>query len=836
MDINTVFAKVYLTTQTTLRTLIKDLLKSLRDFGCHSWSERELFTISICKVMLKLATCEPDAAPLATFDLPGLSVHQKRVALIKEILIGFGASNDAATSLANIGANLDTEIVARLTKNGGLSVRPPKGFSLLRMRICHLHGDAMKMYGRLEEALEKTREPYRGTPLDPDAGVEQVVALMQLFPDLADALYRKLGFRSTASFPPQATGVAGKAERIFVKAATAQVEYEWWWNTIKVAGLVIASITITLISAGTLGPVAATFVGSGIGLSQGVAAVVDSRNKLQHTQDAHRYGAATKESVVHAEGEVQGAWGMLIVDTATGGLLGRFGGGPLISNATKTLRVTVISGVGNGIATATNPNVWRSRDASGLIIFATVIGGATGAAGQFVSAGIARVLPGVGDKVQIGVSKVHGHLAQNKVVAIQLRPTDPPVDAKVVSINTADSTAVLKVEGSNLHVRVGEVVEIGGSLFRGKDLQEGLVPMAEADFNNLFTRAYRIKPGAEPELGMVDRSSGHITFTTELGTQSKVKLEDLRVFKKNPGNIPPKDREVFDLQKNDYDIAPIKRHKNYYTAVRRTDHCNTTPKLRIIPGHKVDGNPTTAEGAFSGWANEELPKFEMRGRHALKPTPTPDEVAVFMAHGYESGFTNMETREAARTMVDAIIETNRKSNSAKSIRYCALSSCLQGNRRYIVTGKTNAEVFQQHVDMRLRELGVNPKSSRGITVLASDRMGSLIGPDLIAPKRSRHKRVNVAGPEHHGRTTFVPAGTQRPLSYPRDLALVELKTVGLVLRNAGTKAMMIVAASDPNAFMDALERFSDYIFGVIVDGPPTLEVAPSNFQSAGHNY
>ena len=221
-----------------------------------------------------------------------------------------------------------------------------------------------------------------------------------------------------------------------------------------------------------------------------------------------------------------------------------------------------------------------------------------------------------------------------------------------------------------------------------------------------------------------------------------------------------------------------------------------------MTGKKHDHN-----GAFEGWQYEQLPKFNMRGRGA---TPAPDEVALFMAHGAPIGFSGIGTRRAARTMVDAIVNTNRASTGAgrAPIRFCSLASCSQGTRRFLVMGKTNAQAFQEHADLRLRELGIDPRGPQGVTVLASDRMGSLYGADA----------VKVFG--KFKTTSFVPAQQQRPLSYGPDVAQMSMRVSGFVLGVGGAQGVVILsieAIRDPEGAMEWINANKDKVLGVFFE-------------------
>lgn len=818
VDTYLVFRGAHEATSKLLLTLIDTLMKEMKKFGGAYWSDREVFASNLRKVMLGLATCGSNDEPLRSFQLSG-TTREKREALIKEVLLGWGASDGQADGLTRAALNADEDELGRVTVEDGMPVRRAK-FDELTLRIAFVHQSALKLYERLGKVRAEVGAPFRGTAGDPDAGVAQVHDLLKRFPDVSDAIYKTLGYRNITSYPPQPVGVAFGAERIFMNALQEHADSEWKWEVFEIAGLVVASIAITLLTANTLGPLAATLVGTSIGLAQGAVQVVGAYDKLQDTKDANLYGAATDQSVQYAEGEVDGAWGMLVVNTATGGVLGRFGGGEAVSNAMKLLRVTGISAVGNGLATATNPNVWRSERTANIILFATFLGAATGAGGHVVAQGAMRLLPKPGAKVQIGVSKLDGHLTHGSKVRVQLRPDEAPVDAKVVSVNRADATVMLEVDGQNLRVRVGKAVKVQGSIFHDENFRKALRPMELSDFNPKYTPAYRRRPGQDPEYGLVDRrSTGELLFTVDDAPAQKVRLEELWIFEESkfvrPQTISQENFDLLSPGKRNYRIGLIPNRPNYFTAVKRNratrrQACLDRPKLTIVQGHKT----------FAGWQNEDLPTMQIRrpGSKQLLPSPTPDEVAVFMAHGNKHGFGEVNTTQAARTMVDSIVDTNTRVGTKTPIRYCLLSSCQQGNRRFVVMGKTNAELFQQKVDMRLLELGINPKGSKRITVLASDRMGNLTDADNIPTFL-----------DPNATTTFVPAGTQRPLSYPRDLIRLGLgasrtaawesaKIVGVALVG-GSGAIIIVAIKDPNEARAILRKFGNRIYAIFVDAP-----------------
>jgi len=777
----------------------------LKQFGAAPGGTRQTFGAEIRKVLLQLATCEEDESPLANMRLEG-TVGEKRHTLIKEVLVGFGADDHEAERMARTALRTDPNILGTVGKSG-LSLRRNQHWKTLTWQISQLHGDARRLHERLQETLREIKRPYRGTPKDPEEGVEQVVELLRRFPDVADAIYEKAGLAGLTSFPPQLQTPAGRESQMFASEVEEYIDGEWWWDVFKVAGLVVAAVAVTIVTAGTLGPLAATLVGGSIGLAQGGVGVYTATGRLQNTRDAELYGAASEARVDQAEGELAGAWGMLVVNLATAGAIGRFGGTQAMSTLVRASRVTTISAAGGGVATATNPNVWRAENTGSLILFGTVIAGAAGASGLAVAGAAGRLVRPLGARVQIGVSKVDGELKAGRTVKVQLGADDAPVNARVVSTNARDNTVMLTVEGKNLHVRVGRLAKIDGSLFDDAAQAKGLRQATEADMNPGLTPAHLSRNG-QHQPGMVSRDpGGELLFhgTTNGSQPQKVQLADLRVY--DPAGhakavgVPLKDLGGFAPLQKQFDFTPVAGRSGYYAA-RSTTPNTSRPRLFVVTGKKHDHN-----GAFDGWQYEALPKFNMRGRGSA---PAPDEVALFMAHGAPTGFSGIGTRRAARTMVDAIINTNRASSGTgrAPIRFCSLSSCSQGTRRFLVMGKTNAQAFQEHVDLRLRELGINPQGPQGVTVLASDRMGSLYGADA----------VKVFG--KFQTTKFVPAGQQRPLSYGADVGQMGMRVGGFVLAVGGAQGVVILsieAIRDPEGAMEWINANKDKVLGVLLE-------------------
>jgi hypothetical protein len=824
MGTNVVFQRVYTKAQSHFGALIEALVKTLEHFGCGAASSRNRFESELRKVLLKIATAEEDEAPLSNVKITG-SLTDKRRALIKEVLLGFGADEGDAEQMTRTILRADPNLIAELPTSGQLRIRRNPPWKQLTHQIRRLFSEAEDLHERLAETLTEIRRGYRGSTRDPEEGVEQVVELLERFPDVADPIYQAAGLTGLTNFPPERKGPMNSDAHVFKAEVQEYLDSEWWWNAFKIAGLVVAAIAVTVITAGTLGPLAATLTGAGIGLVQGGVHVYGASERLQELEDAHLYGAASDGRVQHARGEVKGAWGMLVVNVVTAGALGKFGGGPALSNLMRGARVTAISAAGGGIGVATNPNVWEAENTASLILFGTLIGGGAGAGGHALASGASKLVPALGARIQVGVTRSQGALQKGNTVTVQLKPNAKPVSAKVVSVNTRDNTVMLKVDGQNLHVRVGTLAKVNPNMYDAQFRKAGFRTPKATDFGSDPAEAVLVQQG-NPTPGTVSRNTaGDLVFTDAVSKQtSTVRLGQLKVYDAKlhaqAAGVKLKDlngfRDGFGEVDRWFDLRPVAGNSGYFAATPRQQFGN---RLSIVAGARRDHN-----GAFKGWAHERLPGFDMRGRG---PAPAPDEVALFMAHGAPTGFSGIGTRKAARTVVDAIVTANRQaslSGAGKApIRFCSLSSCSQGTRRFLVLGKTNAEAFQDAVDTRLLELGINPRGPQGITVLAADRMGSIYGAD----------QVKVFG--KFQTTKFVPAGTQRPLSYGADVAQAGVKVVGFVAASGGAGGLMVVtmkAIQDPEAAMQWIQQNKDKILGWIFeseDKGPTqpLQLNPS---------
>jgi hypothetical protein len=735
-----VFERVYKQGQLMLTPLISALTTTLSRVGCGSSEARPTFEDAIRKLLARILQDD-----LAGVEVTGTG--DKRKGLISQIAMGFGAPASLGSRLHGNASRIGPLNTAESC--GGGAVRFPNNpmARVLDDDVHELHGYGVGLHNRLIALAAEIGMPY-----DSSRGVDQACGLLKQFPDVAQNIYAAAGLEGLASFPPQTVAALNADAETFNAAATSWNASAQRWEWIKLGGLVIAGIALTIITNGMAGPLAATLVGMGIGAGTGVLMVVDAENNLRFQMDAALFGGASQERVEFAEGEVQGAYAALVINVITMGALARFGGGATTPMLSRLVRITMISGAGGALTTAVQPNVWKSPDAGGMILWGTLVSAAIGGAGAGLGLGVARLMK-PGAPVQIAISRGQGPLTKGKSVLVQLAPNEKPVNAVVTNI--ADDTITLQVQSSSLQVKVARAAKIQGNIFDP----------------TLKKQATRIVDGIE----VYDKSK-------------HAKL----------AGVAERDLDAFTGLQNDYRVSKVPNTRGLFLAIPK----DRSGRLAIIPGPTRDSN-----GAFKGWQNQSRPNVDMRGKGQ---TPTDEEIALFGAHGTPVGFTGISTRNAGRILADVIVTLNEMQVGAKGpVKAIELSSCLQGNRRFLFLGKTNAEAMQKHIDQRITELGY--KGEHKIIVLAADRMGSLYGVDLV--------KVNGKFKQ----TVFVPAGTQRPLAYTSDVARASLPLVAVIVSSASLVGSVLVgvqALGGPDKAWQWIMKNRDRVLGWIFDETP----------------
>ncbi len=437
------FRRVYQEAQRTVRGLLTPLVGTLEELGCGPRGSLEAFEPKARQVIAGFAH-DPPSAP--QFTALRVSVTPRvREGLVANFLFSLGLPKESAEAGAKMMIGIPREQMLQTGRTWGdrptpAAVNAPEARMFIGLRAAHRR--AKDLHERLTELRTKVNEAYRGdrpagarltgrnnTPAGrnaqarryADRGVEQTVELLEMFPDLADGVYQRAGLRGLAGFPPQPTG--GKLEgdtAEFANHVEDHLSDEATWGIVSAVALIAAGVVLTVVTAGVAGPLVGMAAGATLGLAQGGVQVASASSDLALARDGHRIGAVSEQRLSFLEGEVQGAWGMLLVDVASGGLLGRFGGAGNVGKLAQAFRTIAISGASTGVGTATNPNVWDSPDVAGILLKATVVGAVAGGAGAAAGSGLSRA----GNRLMIGLSRRGGPLKPGARVTLSTKDAD----------------------------------------------------------------------------------------------------------------------------------------------------------------------------------------------------------------------------------------------------------------------------------------------------------------------------------------------------------------------------------------------------------------------------
>lgn len=413
--------------------LAEPLKQALEAAGIRPGSSAIDFRQALIPVVGHIMTTSFDQPPLIGLAMRGVANPRREMMI--ELIRGFGATpreaeRDAVAFVGNDANHWNYELGRRAT------------------RWWH---HAQRTYLNLVHIERDMRESYR---LGSD-GIEQTVAGLQRFPDLANPIYDAVGFRDVRNFPPEWTGPPAQAnlampQQMFISAVNEELDDQWWENVFALAGLAVLGIALTVITAGTLGPVAAGVLGAGMGTVHGGVMVYDASQAVSEGRVAVQIGAMSPETLARLEGELQGAWGALAVDMLTGGLIGRYGGSTVVS---QFVRGTLISGAGGGLSTAVQPNVWDDPNVVGLIFQGAVIGLIAGVAGEGLGLAGGRLVR-IGQQVQLAIRREGGELRVGRSVRVGTSRDGEPIDGVVTAIDQQAGTVRVRIAEGEITIRV----------------------------------------------------------------------------------------------------------------------------------------------------------------------------------------------------------------------------------------------------------------------------------------------------------------------------------------------------------------------------------------------
>ena len=446
-ELDNAAGRVYEAAAKVLYELCRPFRKALWKMGTG-----ETFKKNLMELVERLMFLPLDKPPLSSLRMQG--VTEPRRTLLAETFLGLGMHPIDARDLA---FHLS---LARGLYNDDGTPNPPKekprighGYiawqAYVQIKQDAIERTARETLERLDEIVAEISKPYAG-------GVKQVAKLLGKFPDLADRIYAVAGFHNLAGFPATWKGAARTregGEYRFHIALKKHVKLQRGKRWLAVAGLLILSVGLTVLTAGTLGPVAATVVGMGIGLAQSGTVVYTESQNVARGEVAVRIGAMDPSTLQRLKNNLQGAWAGLAVDVASFGLARKVGGATVLS---ATLRGAALDAGAGALATALDPNVWNEPGRVGLILQGAVVGGTLGvASGSVTNIATARM-----QKAQIGLPRDGGALTPGKEVRVGSSEDRPAMTGTVVRVDRASRTVTVRVDGSEFTLRVDRAVAL----------------------------------------------------------------------------------------------------------------------------------------------------------------------------------------------------------------------------------------------------------------------------------------------------------------------------------------------------------------------------------------
>lgn len=472
------------------------------------------FSQALSGVVERLIQRAASGQPLPGVEIRGVDNPLREA--FHELFLGLGVPSDTAGRYAH-------SLAASAQRAGIEEVH--WRYALSRWQPV-IYSNARRLHTRIEDIRRDAARPY-----DPDDGVEQTVELLQRFPDLAPTVYAEAGLSGIQGFPPQIVGAVPATdsdEAVFVSAVGEELDGQWWSNMISGVAIAVVSLAVIaatggLAAAGIVPAGVATAVGAGVGTVSGGLMVITRLDAVGEAEAAVTLGAMTDETAQEARDALNGALGMLAIDAITGGIAGR---------ATQTarfvpamLRGALISGAGGGVGALIDPAVWRADNTAALVVQAVVIDTMTGLLGSAGGAAVAALIRR-GAPVRFAMTRA-GRAESPPRIRVETDGAQP-ADGRLLSVDSAEGTAVIEVGGQRATVRVERTVAVDESSFppgysprdppRGSAAPGGAEPPMRPEIAHRYRHV--------PIGGYLVRGTQRIWIQ---GTQHQVRMIDIRI-------------------------------------------------------------------------------------------------------------------------------------------------------------------------------------------------------------------------------------------------------------------------------------------------------------------
>ncbi|MCR9159694.1 MAG: peptidoglycan-binding protein [Nannocystaceae bacterium] len=513
VPLNPVVAQVYAQATELLESLIRDTQRTLTEIGCGRNSDRNRFERSLRRTLEAIAASDDQRGRLDA--LTARDAPNKRRDMIREVVRSLGGNERQANEVAEREL---TGYRGRRTPGMQLSGAPTN-----REVVGSLHLSGCRLYRRLVELRREVRVRYRGTDNNPQPGIDQTFGLLAKFPDVAASVYAAAELPNLRGVPPQISGNTNLRSERLVQAGARWDGRRRQQQTMRTAGLVVLGLVIGAVSLGTLSAVSATLVTAGFGVAVGAANIIERSGDYREAQAGYAIGATSAQTLELSADRLRGAYGALVIDVATAGLMSRVGGAGNLSTLARTLRVQSVAASGAVLASAVNPDTWRSPNTVALLLFGAALEVAGNAGARSIASRFAARGPQA-TNVQIAMGSADGPARVGSRVRVAASEGEAPIEGVISRLDASSNTVAVDFpDGSTARVRVRKVERI----------EQGDAPAIEPPARVPASIAAATVPRAERS------PSGGYIYYRAMGVGEARMLQSGRSVGTNPGAPNP---------------------------------------------------------------------------------------------------------------------------------------------------------------------------------------------------------------------------------------------------------------------------------------------------------
>lgn len=512
MSAPAIFERVYGAASRIITDLCDPYLQALENLRVTR--DGYAFNEALAGVVERLIQRAASGQPLPGVEIRGVDNPLREA--FHELFLGLGVQSETAGRYAqSLAASAQRTGIEEVHWRYALNRWQPVIFS-----------NARRLHSRISDIRRSAARPY-----DADDGVEQTAELLERFPDLAPTVYAEAGLRGVQGFPPQLAGAVpatNSDEAIFLSEIADHLEGEWWSDMLSGVAIVVVSLAVIaatggLAAAGIVPAGVATAVGAGVGTVTGGVMVLTQLDAVGEANAAVTLGAMTDETAQEARDALNGALGMLAIDALTGGIAGRMTQTARFVPA--MLRGALISGAGGGVGALVDPAVWRAPNTAALVVQAVVVDTVAGLLGSAGGAAVAAMMRS-GGTIRFAMTRA-GRAESPPRIRIEADGTQP-ADGRLLSVDSAEGTAVVEVGGQRATVRVERTVAVDDS-----ELPPGYTPGAPPAGSATPGGPERpMRPEVAHRYRHVPLGGYRVQGTERIwiqGTQQQVRMIDIRI-------------------------------------------------------------------------------------------------------------------------------------------------------------------------------------------------------------------------------------------------------------------------------------------------------------------